>query len=57
VAQALVETLMISIVAAAPDADSAERDINLICRTMQEHVRDLYAQYYEGMADAQQTRQ
>lgn len=48
---------MISLIAAAPNAGSAQRDINNICDTMKGRIREAYREYHD-MAEAQRsTRQ
>jgi hypothetical protein len=54
--QAAVDLIMISIIAAAPDADAAQRDIANVTQVMRDRIREAHADYH-AMAEAQRSTQ
>ena len=56
-AQALVDSLMILLIAAAPDVDAAERAVRAVGADMADNIRRAYAEYYGMREGLTQTRQ
>jgi hypothetical protein len=57
VVQAIVDTLMVSIIAVAPNVDAAEADIRNITQCMRENIRKSYAEFHDMAAAQRGTRQ
>jgi hypothetical protein len=55
--QALVDTFMIAVIATAPDADAAERNLRNITNDMLNQIHQSYAQYHAMLAAQRHTRQ
>jgi hypothetical protein len=57
VAAALVDALMIVLVAAAPDIDAAERSVIAVGADMRANIRRAYAEYHGMREGLKETRQ
>jgi hypothetical protein len=57
VAQALVDVLMVTIIAAAPDADAAERNLRHVCDDMYANIRRSYEEWHAMAAARRMPRQ
>jgi hypothetical protein len=57
VVQAIVDTLMVWIIAVAPNVDAAEADIRNITQCMRENIRKSYAEFHDMAAAQRGTRQ
>jgi hypothetical protein len=55
--QALVDAFMIAVIATAPDADAAERNLRHITDDMLANIHQSYAEYHTMVAAQRHTRQ
>ena len=57
VAQAAVDVLMVTVIAASADAGAAEKNLRRICDDMLKGIHGMYADYHDQLAAKRATRQ